>query len=424
MATMQWVHLSSSPLMLLLILSVGGTRATLCPDGTAGLTKELYAASLVANSSDTYAHVTCIPEDEFNAFSGDVILNGLQHLTSIETKAFYGFKGKLVVKGEYRTLHGLVPGQLYGITFLAAYRPGHGAAVLSLSVDDAPLSGSDKIALTASFEQYESVFNATSTNATIGFSNVGTAPGDRAAFVDAVRVTAWTTDPSTGENYWLNTVKLDWVAAEDRCQAAGASLVKLASKEESDFVMTTVASRSSPWIGYNDRAKEGAFVWTDGTSCTRYDANTPSSWCNFFSWCSGEPNNSGGEDCVHVANVYHWNDASCSDARASICQYKWTKAAAAPTCITSTTTTTTTTTTTGTTTTACWDPNYAGTGPCTSTTTTKTTTTTLHAFELRAWTLSSDGSHYTTLDGGTGGGRYLYNVSGNSYSKYLMQGLD
>lgn len=104
MATMQWVHLSSSPLMLLLILSVGGTRATLCPDGTAGLTKELYAASLVANSSDTYAHVTCIPEDEFNAFSGDVILNGLQHLTSIETKAFYGFKGKLVVKGEYPSL--------------------------------------------------------------------------------------------------------------------------------------------------------------------------------------------------------------------------------------------------------------------------------------------------------------------------------
>eukprot|EP00729_Bicosta_minor_P021761 gene21761-11094_t len=324
-----------------------------------------------------------------------------------------------------RTLHGLVPGQLYGITFLAAYRPGYGAAVLSLSVDDAPLSGSDKIALTASFEQYAYVFNATSTNATIGFSNVGTRPGDRTAFVDAVRVTAWTTDPSTGENYWLNTVNLDWVAAEDRCQAAGASLVKLASKEESDFVMTTVASRSSPWIGCNDRAKEGVFVWTDGTSCTRYDANTPSSWCNFFSWYSGEPNNChGGEDCVHVANVYHWNDASCSNARASICQYKRTKAAAAPTCITSTTTTTTRTTTTGTTTTACWDPNYAGTGPCTSTTTTKTTTTTLHAFELRAWTLSSDGSHYTTLDEGTGGGRYLYNVSGNSYSKYLMQGVD
>ena len=97
--------MSSSPLMLLLlILSAGGTRATLCPDRTA-LTKALYAASLASTKgSATYAHVTCIPADEFNAFDGDVTLNGLQHLTSIEEKAFFGFKGKLVVTGEYSLL--------------------------------------------------------------------------------------------------------------------------------------------------------------------------------------------------------------------------------------------------------------------------------------------------------------------------------
>ena len=97
--------MTSSLMLLLLILSAGGTRAISCPDGTAGLTKKLYADSLVTvQGSATYANVTCIPADEFNAYSGDVTLNGLQHLTSIEEKAFFGFKGKLVVKGEYPSL--------------------------------------------------------------------------------------------------------------------------------------------------------------------------------------------------------------------------------------------------------------------------------------------------------------------------------
>ena len=58
------------------------------------------------------------------------------------------------------------------------------------------------------------------------------------------------------------------------------------------------------WIGFNDIANEGAFVWFDGTK---------SSYTN---WRSGEPNNSQytstGEDCtskIKASGV--WNDVPC-----------------------------------------------------------------------------------------------------------------
>lgn len=66
------------------------------------------------------------------------------------------------------------------------------------------------------------------------------------------------------------------------------------------------------WIGLNDRAREGKFVWSDGS---RY---------NYSLWSKGEPNNyRKKEDCVVINytknNEGRWNDWNCAAKEKFIC---------------------------------------------------------------------------------------------------------
>ncbi|KXJ22252.1 C-type lectin [Exaiptasia diaphana] len=55
------------------------------------------------------------------------------------------------------------------------------------------------------------------------------------------------------------------------------------------------------WIGFNDRAKEGTFVWFDGTKS------------NYTNWKKGEPNNNNGsEHCTMKSQgSKKWIDQKC-----------------------------------------------------------------------------------------------------------------
>ena len=82
------------------------------------------------------------------------------------------------------------------------------------------------------------------------------------------------------------------------------------------------------WIGANDIAEEGTWLWDNGT--TSGDDNLTDTICNAPSgncqpsnatwadnstrkWNSGEPNNSGNEDCANITNSNgFWNDLSCT----------------------------------------------------------------------------------------------------------------
>jgi len=83
--------------------------------------------------------------------------------------------------------------------------------------------------------------------------------------------------------------------------ASQAYVVEVNDQAEQDF-LSSKASSGRVWIGLNDRTTEGTFQWMNGGT---------SSYRNFS---SGEPNNDGNEDCVHMnygGALGRWNDTEC-----------------------------------------------------------------------------------------------------------------
>ena len=98
-----------------------------------------------------------------------------------------------------------------------------------------------------------------------------------------------------------------------------AGLAEVYSADVNDVLKTMIKATGytgkdrSTWLGLNDLAKEGTFVWDSS-------GKTPS----FTDWKSGEPNNKGDEDCVNlfIHDFAKWNDASCHSKYRFVCQLR------------------------------------------------------------------------------------------------------
>ncbi|OJW19967.1 MAG: hypothetical protein BGO49_10615 [Planctomycetales bacterium 71-10] len=93
----------------------------------------------------------------------------------------------------------------------------------------------------------------------------------------------------TGNYYGLTTSAMNWTQAEAEAVGLGGHLVSITSAAENAFLASTFLSvaqgQAVPyWIGLNDAASEGQFVWSSGEAVT------------YANWASGEPNNVGDED--------------------------------------------------------------------------------------------------------------------------------
>ncbi len=107
--------------------------------------------------------------------------------------------------------------------------------------------------------------------------------------------------PATGHVYYLLDAA-SWTDSEAQAIALDGHLATINDQDEQNWVFTTFFSdERNLWIGLNDAAEEGTFLWANGEPVT------------FTNWWVGEPNNLQGEDYVHMdgqnpARLGRWND--------------------------------------------------------------------------------------------------------------------
>jgi hypothetical protein len=117
-----------------------------------------------------------------------------------------------------------------------------------------------------------------------------------------------------GHTYEFCSGVAHWATARDSCAArSGYYLCTVNDAGENDWLSATAWSvaHSGWWIGFNDTAVEGTWVWLV----------PPSSYLN---WAPAEPNNEGGEDCALVDFYYPstgWNDGDCYRSFPYVCEH-------------------------------------------------------------------------------------------------------
>ena len=93
---------------------------------------------------------------------------------------------------------------------------------------------------------------------------------------------------------------LSWADAEEACQAMGSQnqthLASVTSEERQRAVQHVAAGNGFVWIGLNDMAQEGSFVWSD---------NEP---LEYSTWSLAEPGGNGNAVVLRGSNGYHWYD--------------------------------------------------------------------------------------------------------------------
>ena len=108
---------------------------------------------------------------------------------------------------------------------------------------------------------------------------------------------------------------LPWVEAARACRERGMHLVTIDDAAE-DGWLTAVAltlGGNNWWMGFNDRATEGVWVWDGPPSSTPY-----------LDWAVGQPDDfDGAEDCGEFIDGGHdrWNDEDCATVHPYVCEF-------------------------------------------------------------------------------------------------------
>lgn len=124
-----------------------------------------------------------------------------------------------------------------------------------------------------------------------------------------------------GSCFVFVSTPITYLQARAACQAMNAHLVYLKTAAL-DTAAEAFVGTANTWIGANDMAVEGTFVWDDNTPLV------------FTNWHTGEPSNGGGayqEDCAIIAGARvdkQWDDRPCDATEvatsgnfAYLCQY-------------------------------------------------------------------------------------------------------
>ena len=135
-----------------------------------------------------------------------------------------------------------------------------------------------------------------------------------------------------GHTYALTSNTMNWAAAATAAASAGGYLVTLNTKAENVWIWNQFETQV--WIGANDRATEGTWVWDNGTTSgdsgltdnicgSGCSPNSNATWADGTrKWNNNEPNDSGGEDCANITRSDGtWNDLACSRDQYGIIEF-------------------------------------------------------------------------------------------------------
>nr|XP_033465979.1 ladderlectin-like isoform X1 [Epinephelus lanceolatus] len=131
------------------------------------------------------------------------------------------------------------------------------------------------------------------------------------------RVCPWGWSLLGGRCYRYIPTLMTWARAERYCQALGGNLASVHNYRQyywmQRLILSATHSYRQAWIGGSDAQQEHYWLWSDGTSF------------NYRRWCSGEPNNHGGNQ--HCLQMNHaagrcWDDRQCFHRLPSVCARK------------------------------------------------------------------------------------------------------
>ncbi|KAI6647376.1 hypothetical protein LOD99_12372 [Oopsacas minuta] len=99
---------------------------------------------------------------------------------------------------------------------------------------------------------------------------------------------------------YFQSSPINWVDSRQQCLSSGYDLATISSSEENALSLSLLTGTSTCWIGLNDIANEGTFVWVDGSDSTyrNFDTNEPHDPGSIY-------------NCVEFRTNSRWNDHQC-----------------------------------------------------------------------------------------------------------------
>ena len=131
-------------------------------------------------------------------------------------------------------------------------------------------------------------------------------------------------ETNEGHTYALTSSTMSWDSAATAAAALGGYLTTLNTRAENTWLFGKFGKYGGTnrdlWIGAKDNVTEGTWYWYNGTTSgdggVTDNISAGARWPDGETkWASGEPNDSGTEDCATIRGVNNtekWNDLNCS----------------------------------------------------------------------------------------------------------------
>jgi cysteine-rich repeat protein len=122
-------------------------------------------------------------------------------------------------------------------------------------------------------------------------------------------------DPASGACLVLVNQSTVWQNAESICEENGGHLAVIEDIAVDNLVKSIVPDNFFVWIGYTDLSQEA-----NSTAANFRKVTGDIIGAGFHNFRTGEPNQSGNEDCVEFRTLRQWNDQPCTSNNPFVCE--------------------------------------------------------------------------------------------------------